>query len=85
MKAFIEKTTTTPWISVMICNKCGKEVPHTEEWNPEFDNFQSFDIIFGYGSELDGTEQDFDLCDSCMVEFIKSFKIEPLSFLRLGF
>ena len=84
MKTYIEKTIVTPWASSIFCNKCGKEVYNTEEWNPEFDNFQSFDIVFGFGSEFDGDELNFDLCDNCMVEFIKSFKIPPLSFLNLG-
>jgi len=85
MKIYMDKTIVAPWVSIIICNKCGKSVHHTEEWNPEFENFQNFEIHFGYGSEFDGTRQIFDLCDTCMAEFIQSFKIAPSLFEDIGF
>ncbi|WP_433744509.1 hypothetical protein [Falsibacillus pallidus] len=62
------------------CNKCGK----TELFNgPEDKNllklndFHTFDIKFGYGSKYDEQRWMFDLCESCLIEFIGSFKCSP--------
>jgi len=83
MKKLIQKTIMSEVVRAVACNKCGKETENTEEYNPEFHNYQSFEITFGYGSEFDGLELDFDLCDACMVELIKSLKIPPMAFGRL--
>lgn len=65
------------------CNKCGKEEVLTaddyqKEW--QANEFQSFSCYFGYGSRYDMESWEFDLCEECLTELIKTFKIVPDGF-----
>jgi hypothetical protein len=67
----------------VICNKCGKEeVLSGEKFQREVQSnkFQSFDCSFGYGSNYDMENWEFDLCEDCLEEIVKSFKIVPDGF-----
>jgi len=53
------------------CNKCG-EIVDFEQSQP----YQSFDITFGYGPD-DNKNLRFEICDECIKDIVKGFKIEP--------
>jgi hypothetical protein len=72
----------------IVCNKCGKEThrkfdsEYLEDyaddlWNTEY---QSFGCSFGYGSKFDTEFWNFELCEECLVDLIKSFKYVPDGF-----
>lgn len=60
------------------CNKCGCIFePNYEDRVQRFDN-----ILFGYGSEyVNQKPWGFELCEECLLEFIKEFKIVPENFM----
>lgn len=67
---------------IYVCNKCGKE--EVEE-NPEQDftvdnKIHELGVSFGYGSIFDSEYWGFDLCNDCLMEFIKTFKHKPDGF-----
>jgi hypothetical protein len=65
------------------CNKCGKEkILSGEKFQREVqaNKFQSFDCSFGYGSHYDMENWEFDLCEDCLEEIVKTFKIVPDGF-----
>jgi hypothetical protein len=59
------------------CNKCGK----TETWGNKDEEawiyLETWHNIhlgrMGYGSGLDGSDVNFELCDNCLCEFIRTF------------
>jgi hypothetical protein len=63
------------------CNKCGNskvldgEEDYERQWKLE--KFQSFFLSFGYGSKFDMEDWEFDLCEKCLVDFIRTFKHLP--------
>lgn len=83
MRIYETQTVEKDIVTSIICNKCGKEFKNTTEFYPGFDNCHHFEIKFGYGSKFDGWTQSFDLCDACMIKFIKSFNLPPLSIIHL--
>lgn len=69
-----------PHIESFTCDKCGE----TEEWEKNDDwaeiNHEGCHYInlgqMGYGSGLDGSIVKFQICDKCLIEFVKSFTLE---------
>jgi hypothetical protein len=62
------------------CNKCGKTeaLVGTEiEREIQMNKFHTIRLAFGYGSNLEMEDIKFDLCESCLLEFVKSFKHAP--------
>lgn len=57
----------------VVCNKCGNSC--TVNWTGDLG--QHFDFTFGYNSSHDGENYEFDLCEKCIFEMFKTFKIEP--------
>ena len=74
----------------VVCNKCGKETKR--DFDSEFFEdygeglwdgmYQSFGCSFGYGSKHDTERWQFDLCEECIVEYIKTFKHVPDGFYK---
>lgn len=60
-------------IDKIICNKCGKEIEVIGEVPRE----DSLHVTkrWGYFSNKDNQEDDFDLCEDCYDELVASFKI----------
>lgn len=62
------------------CYKCGK----THEWNTKDDWAFTYNEEWhyiglgrqGYGSSLDGSDVNFEICDDCLYEYIGSFTVE---------
>lgn len=72
---YIEKSVT--------CNKCGKlkvleGEDYTREW--QANEFQSMHCSFGYGSGYDQERWQFDLCEDCLTDIVREFKIVPDGF-----
>ncbi len=67
-------------VSTFKCYKCGKEI----SWNNNdvgaiaIENRCHYINLgrMGYGSELDGCDIEFQLCDDCLVEFINTLKLK---------
>lgn len=62
------------------CNKCGKRSELSgskHERELELNLYQYFYCNFGYGSKFDTDSWEFDLCEKCLVDFIKTFKHLP--------
>lgn len=61
------------------CNKCGNSVTQ-EQRGFESDYYQNINLHFGYGSSFDMETWNFDICEDCLVEFVKTFKHVPSGF-----
>lgn len=68
----------------LICNKCGKVKIYNAadlaiylDYGNKMNNIK---INFSYGDSFDGQEWQFDLCEDCLLELIKSFKYIPKGF-----
>ena len=62
------------------CNKCGKRSElsgskHERDW--ELNLYQYFYCHFGYGSKFDMDTWEFDLCEKCLIDFIRTLKHLP--------
>ena len=68
----IEKVKTNKVIDCL-CNKCGKSI----FLNDSFIRGGECVIRFNYGSVHDDEKHEFDLCDECFDEFVKSLKHKP--------
>lgn len=61
------------------CYKCGKETQYNQDSDDYVDIIKkqscwTVDLGYaGYGSELDGCDVKFNLCDKCLNEFIGTF------------
>ncbi|MBM7598248.1 hypothetical protein JOC34_000605 [Virgibacillus halotolerans] len=65
------------------CNKCGNSIVanlRDGEGNFNQDLYHGIDLRFGYGSNHDLEHWNFDLCEDCLVEFVKTFKHVPSGF-----
>ena len=58
------------------CNKCGKTEKITE-YGFEENKYHTFNISFEYGSMYDDQTWKFDICETCLVDFVKTFKHSP--------
>lgn len=65
--------------SRIVCNKCGHEMDLDKEEYEEFmtDTIHEFKVSYGYGSEHDLQSYSFDLCENCLDELYRSFKVPP--------
>ena len=75
------------YLSSIGCNKCGKLVEFkrgTERDVVNFNSqqFQSFQCSFEYGSKHDGERWNFELCDDCLLDIIRSFEVVPSGFMQ---
>lgn len=66
----IEETKATEKI---ICNKCGKEISVKNEISEA--DVLSVNKRWGYFSNKDNEVHNFDLCEECYDELIRTFKI----------
>jgi hypothetical protein len=66
------------------CDKCGKIIEYIPNNRYDFveeNQCWSFKTgRAGYGSKLDGSDVNFDLCDDCLYEFINTFKYKDRIF-----
>lgn len=71
-KVVLEKT-----LKSITCNCCGKE------FEPEqSDILQEIKLMFSYNSQFDNQQWwRFDICESCILKIIKTFKIVPENFM----
>lgn len=66
-------------LSKIGCNKCGKsiDVEPIEKTYADISLFHEFIVSFGLDSDFDMEVWKFDLCESCLLEFVSTFKIMP--------
>ena len=80
MKEFKTVEKTVEELAALTCNKCGCTKPVNEdslEGIAASQEYQSFNLHFGYGSKFDDQVWEFDLCDNCLEEFVGTFAIKP--------
>jgi len=80
MREYKLHETMQNFTSKIICNKCGQvfdleEGYGLETWQAEF--MHQFKLRFGYASNHDTEDWKFDLCENCIEEIAKDFKIPP--------
>lgn len=78
MKTIIIKKVKTERQKIIsiTCNKCGIIIQPKNETDYSWpDKIQSFKIYWGYGSGHDEEIWEFDLCENCLEQLAKSFKI----------
>lgn len=62
------------------CNCCGKEICRKNEiYTEEFIHLKK---DWGYFSENDGLSQEADICEQCLIKWMKTFKYAPDSWER---
>ncbi len=73
MRQYKENTQQIYEIDKIICNKCGKEIKVTGGVARE----DSLHVTkrWGYFSNKDNQEDEFDLCEDCYDDLVASFKI----------
>ncbi len=69
------KNTEARVLEKLICNKCGKEIP-IYQGRPQ-EGVLHVRKVWEYMSEKDGTEDSFDLCESCYDALTESFRVPP--------
>lgn len=63
------------------CDKCGKStVSIKDDYDFVNDLYHNVGFSFGYGSSYDLENWSFDICEDCLVNFIKTFKHVPSGF-----
>ena len=67
------KIQETREVEKIICNKCGKEIS-VKNGVPEADML-SVEKRWGYFSEKDNQVHEFDLCEECYDNFVRTFQI----------
>ena len=62
----------------VICNKCGCSMKISESGSDEFYGLVGAVVCGGYFSEEleDGVKYSFDLCEKCLKEMFKEFKVK---------
>ncbi|MFD0712284.1 hypothetical protein [Paenibacillus sp. GCM10027626] len=71
--------------SSIVCNKCGKQamyrpLPDKTAKDEQQIQMQSFECSFGYSSRYDNENWSFELCEECLLELVRSFKLVPQGF-----
>ena len=61
------------------CNRCGKLEQNADSFTEN--GFHNFGVNFGYGSKYDTDQWEFDLCEDCLFEVVKDFKVAPSGFM----
>jgi hypothetical protein len=66
-------------IDDIFCNKCGRSCRPEEKSCPDFYGLIEVSFTTGYESRAlpDGMSYCFSLCEECLAELFKSFKIDP--------
>ncbi len=62
-------------MSTVICNKCGQVFKYVNDMA----------VGFGYGSQFDMETWEFCMCDDCLEELAKTFKVVPKGFRVDGY
>lgn len=80
MKNYETQTIIKEVVGSITCNKCGRTervIGEKADRSYISNLFHSFDALFDYGSSHDEEKWSFDLCEDCLLDFVKSFKHAP--------
>jgi hypothetical protein len=80
MRTTITKTYkgTFEEVESITCNKCGTIIkPEKKKDYFWIDKIQNIELEWGFGSQYDQEIWKFDLCEVCLTELIRDFKIPP--------
>lgn len=78
MKKTTFQTTQIEVTEDIICNKCGSSLKDDCDMN--YEGLIEVSFMGGYASKIgDSLECRFSLCESCLIELFKTFKIEPFT------
>lgn len=73
MRQYRESVLETNQLEKIICNKCGREIPKSDEiW---LEDVLQVEKEWGYFSKKDGRRDHFDICEDCYDEWISSFAV----------
>ncbi len=70
MKIYKNEMENNQKVENVLCNCCGKEIKKEHGY---FVDHLHIEKQWGYFSEKDGREDNFDLCESCYDKFVNSF------------
>lgn len=73
MRQYKLEQRVTGELEKIICNKCGKEIEVIQGIAQE--DYLAVKKRWGYFSDKDNQEDEFDLCEDCYDELVASFKI----------
>lgn len=72
-----EKTMVVKNVKSIQCNCCGNVI------QPEMLNtVQEISLSFGYNSNYDSQLWTLDLCENCLTNIVKTFKVVPENFMK---
>lgn len=74
MRQYRTELEKTEKIEKIICNKCGKEILVCQGVPQE--DVLEVEKRWGYFSRKDNQVDQFDLCEDCYDEFVRSFRIK---------
>jgi ribosomal protein L32 len=68
-------------VDSFICNNCGESFHAKHIAMDYYENSQIHNFVtsFHYGSKYDCESINFDLCEKCLLEMIKKFKVKPVA------
>lgn len=72
MREYREEQQVVEVVSKMICNCCGKEISHKGE------DVLHIEKVWGYFSNKDGRQDDFDICEGCYDKWVATFAISQV-------
>lgn len=80
-----EIQTTTQVVVDILCNKCGESCATSTSdhgWQRSFDGLLEVEVHAGYWSKVlgDGFRTKFSLCEMCVSELFKTFKLPVVDF-----
>lgn len=70
MRTFTKEIIEQTVVDTITCNKCGDVIPKWHDCVRTAHGFGYHSTLFG-----DNTEVYFDLCERCVFEFVKTFKV----------
>lgn len=80
LRTIADRTETVAYLRGVVCNRCAVIIYQEDIDGLGGVHACAVDYIGGYGSPVVGdmTRVKFDLCEKCLMEIVKDFKIDPV-------
>ncbi len=72
MKIYQRKLIERKKVRYIICNQCGENIEIKQ-----YKDFLNINKTWGYNSNYDNENHEFELCENCYKELLDNFKIQP--------